>query len=128
MHAIIDTHIFLHMLGEADRLSPTQRSFVEDPNNALSLSIASVWEIVIKYSLGKLRLPTNPEAIFPSQLDALHVALLPVTLQHVLQVRTLPHHHEDPFDRLIIAQTTVERCSIVSSDYRFPLYQVALIN
>lgn len=127
MRALLDTHIFIHMLGDPDRLSPGQRAVIDDTDCDLYLSLASVWEITIKYTLGKLRLPAPPEAIFPSQLQELGVELVSISLDHVLQVGTLPHHHGDPFDRLIIAQAQLENLPVISSDRHFPVYGIQVI-
>ncbi len=127
MLALIDSHIFIHMLGDPDRLTSRQRSFIDDSGNDLLLSLASVWEITIKYGLGKLRLPTAPENIFPTQMEPFGVELLPITLAHVLYVHKLPPHHHDPFDRLIIAQAQLNNLPILSSDERFPSYGIQVI-
>ena len=127
MRALIDSHIFLHMLGDPDRLTSRQRAFIDDASNDLLLSLASVWEITIKYGLGKLRLPTTPENVFPSQLEAFGVELLPLSLEHVLQVHKLPPHHHDPFDRLLIAQAQLIGIPVLSSDTHFPSYGIQVI-
>ncbi|MCL2639984.1 MAG: type II toxin-antitoxin system VapC family toxin [Phycisphaerales bacterium] len=123
MRTIIDTHIFLHMLGNPARLSTSHRSIVTDPQNDL----ASIWEITTKYSLGKLQLPAPPEIIFPAQLQNFGIELLPITLPEILAVRHLPRHHNDPFDRLMIAQATVHNLPIISDDAHFPKYGIHLI-
>jgi len=127
MRTLIDTHIFIFMLGDPDRLSARQREVVSNPENELLLSLASVWEIAIKYGLGKLQLPAPPETIFPAQTEALGVQLFPISLGHVLNTHQLPQHHHDPFDRLIIAQAMVEQLPVVSSDGRFPHYGIHVI-
>ena len=127
MLALIDSHIFLHMLGDPVRLTTRQRAFLEDSGNDLLLSLASVWEITIKYGLGKLRLPTTPENVFPAQLEPFGVDLLPITLEHVLHVHKLPPHHHDPFDRLIISQAQLNNLPVLSSDTHFPSYGIQVI-
>jgi PIN domain nuclease of toxin-antitoxin system len=127
MAILLDTHIFLHMIGDAERLSSEQRAAIDEPRNNLFFSLASVWEIAIKYRLGKLKLPFPPSALFPSQLQHFRIELLPITLAHVLHVEELPIHHHDPFDRLIIAQARILNMPLMSSDQHFSSYNIQLI-
>ena len=127
MPILLDTHIFLHMLGAPERISAPQLSLLEDSQSDLFFSLASIWEITIKHTLGKLKLPAVPAAIFPAQLQHYGIELIPITLPHILQVCHLPHHHHDPFDRLIIAQAQLLNMPIMSSDHHFPSYNVQVI-
>jgi PIN domain nuclease of toxin-antitoxin system len=115
------------MAAAPDRLSPGARSLVESTDNDLYLSAASAWEISIKHSLGKLKLPEDPVRYVPSRLDALRVSPLAIETGHALQAGALPPHHRDPFDRLLIAQAILEDLPILTSDRAFKTYNVVTI-
>ena len=91
------------------------------------LSAASAWEIAIKYSSGRLRLPVEPGEFVRSRLVASQTTPLPVQHNHALQVVHLPHHHRDPFDRLLIAQAQIEGLAIMTADSSFRAYDVEVI-
>lgn len=110
-----------------ERLSDDARSLIVRREHALLLSAASAWEIAIKHASGKLRLPEPPDRYVPSRLDALGVHRLAIDHGHALRVGSLPPHHRDPFDRLIIAQAQLEDLSILTSDPLFAAYDVAVI-
>jgi PIN domain nuclease of toxin-antitoxin system len=110
-----------------DRLSSHARSLVEGREHELFLSAASAWEIAIKDSQGKLRLPDPPLKYVPSRLEQLGVLPLPIDQAHALHVSTLPEHHRDPFDRLLVAQAQLEHLSILTSDPVFAAYDVRTI-
>jgi PIN domain nuclease of toxin-antitoxin system len=93
----------------------------------LLISAACLWEIAIKFSIGKLTLPNSFGNFIPSQIYKNDIQILPVTLPHLEKVSTLPFHHKDPFDRLIIAQSIVENLPIISSDGAFDLYGIERI-
>ena len=97
------------------------------PENELFLSAASAWEIAIKHAIGKLKLPEPPERYVPSRLEALRTLALPIEHSHALQVGSLPRHHRDPFDRLLIAQAQLEDLPILTSDEVFASYDVETI-
>lgn len=88
------------------------------------LSIASLWEIAIKSSLGKLNLPDTYEKFIPHQVKLNEIEILPISMAHLAVVATLPFHHRHPFERIIIAQAIVEQVSIVSVDMMFDNYAV----
>ena len=127
MRILLDTHSWLWMASSPERLSAGARALVEASDNELYLSAASAWEIAIKHALGKLRLPEPPARYVPSRLDTLRVGALPIELGHALRVSALPAHHRDPFDRLLIAQSQLERLPILTSDPAFALYDVETI-
>ena len=106
------------------QLSDRARALIADPDNERLLSIASLWEIAIKQSIGKMRLQTPFDEMFPAQLIDNDIEILPIEISHLSNVATLPMHHRDPFDRLIIAQGIVENVSIVSADAIFDAYPV----
>lgn len=105
-------------------LSPGSLSLLSDPENQLFLSAASSWEIAIKYAIGKLPLPMPPAEYVPSRMEISGTSALPILHAHALQVGTLPRHHGDPFDRLLIAQAQVEGLIILTSDRQFSAYEV----
>lgn len=124
MKLLLDTHAFLWFIGGDERLSPRARELLEDMNNDAYLSIASVWEMAIKISLGRLQLLQPFETFIPYQLSLNRIGLLAITLSHAARVATLPFYHRDPFDRLLVAQAQVEQMSIVSSDPAFDAYGI----
>ncbi len=127
MKALLDTHAFLWWVTEDSRLSSTARNIITDSNNQLFLSTASAWEIVIKARLGKLTLPEPPEIYIPNRLTVNRFESLSIHLIHALQVVNLPDLHKDPFDRIIIAQSQVEKMPILTSDSQIKRYSVDII-
>lgn len=123
MKVLIDTHIFLWFISRDPQLSQTASELLESDIDVL-LSVASLWEIAIKLSTGKLRLPGKVQDFIPQQMMSNQIELLPITIHHLQAVSTLPFHHRDPFDRLIIAQSIVETVELVSVDAVFDRYDV----
>jgi PIN domain nuclease of toxin-antitoxin system len=117
---LVDTHALLWWLDDAPALSASAREAIADPVSEPLVSTASVWEIAIKRSLGKL---TAPAELLEEIVDA-GFAWLPVDPEHAWAARELPFHHRDPFDRLLVAQALVERVSVVTRDVRFAAYGV----
>jgi PIN domain nuclease of toxin-antitoxin system len=101
---------------------------IVDTTNERVLSGASAWEIAVKYSIGKLQLPEPPSQFVPSRMALTLTSPLSIELTHTLQVASLPFHHRDPFDRLLIAQAQVERLPIVTGDEKFENYDVEIIH
>jgi PIN domain nuclease of toxin-antitoxin system len=124
MRLLLDTHTFLWFIEGQSLLSMPGRQAIEDVTNERLLSIASIWEIAIKISIGKLTLRDPLVSIFPQQLYDNDIALLDITVAHVMGITTLPLHHRDPFDRLLIAQAMTENLSILSADSAFDGYAV----
>ncbi len=112
MRLLPDAHAFLWLLADDERLSPTARELLADPAHEVLLSAAVVWEIAIKRSLGKLEAPEGFVALL---LDAGAVALS-VSVEHAQAVEALPWKHRDPFDRLLVAQATLEEAVVISRD------------
>jgi PIN domain nuclease of toxin-antitoxin system len=127
MRILLDTQCWLWMSLAPDRFSARSRRLVETRDTTLYLSAASAWEVAIKHALGKLRLPEPPITYVPSRVAALGVQPLPIDQQHALHVATLPPHHRDPFDRLLIAQAQIDDLSILTADPVFASYDVATI-
>jgi PIN domain nuclease of toxin-antitoxin system len=128
MRILLDTQVWLWVLGEPARLSSTGRARLRAPANTFYLSAASVWEIVIKYAAGKLRLPDEPVAYLRGRLAETPAAILPITHEHALQLALLPLHHRDPFDRILIAQAQVEGLHLMTADRQFKTYPVDLVS
>jgi PIN domain nuclease of toxin-antitoxin system len=124
---LLDTHIFLWFVGGDPALSAGSRAAVESPENERLLSIASVWEMAIKVSLGKLTLPADFGSFMATQMADSDIGLLGVEMTHTNIVVGLPFHHRDPFDRLLIAQAIAEQIPIVSQDRLFDAYPVTCI-
>lgn len=119
---LVDSHVLLWFVeGNRKRISPAMRERIEAA--AATVSIASLWEIAIKSGLGKLRAPDD----LPERVEQLGFELLAVTPEHAWRVRSLPLHHRDPFDRLLIAQAQVERLPIVTADTAVDAYDVDVI-
>lgn len=127
MRTLLDTSAFLWFISGSDRLSDTARNHIADMDNDLVLSIASLWEIAIKTSLGKLELAKPFEQLIPDQLEQNAIRILPMTLHHLSTVAHLEFHHRDPFDRLIIAQGITERLPVITSDTIFRKYPVEVM-
>jgi len=123
MKFLIDTHIFLWFINNDPQLSPTAKTLLESDVELL-LSVASLWEIAIKISTGKMTLPKPFEIFIPEQLQQNDITILPIETNHLTYITALPFHHRDPFDRLLIAQSIVEGIPIVSVDAAFDPYKV----
>lgn len=104
------------------------REVIQSPENEIHLSMASAWEISIKYGIGRLRLPEPPATYLPHALDRSGALILGITLAHATRVSDLPPHHRDPFDRLIVAQAQVEQMALLSVDSALRAYEVDLID
>lgn len=123
MKFLLDTHTLLWLLNDETVIPAETRRQLSDTTNQLFVSTASIWEIAIKRSLGKLVL-SRPTREIIDELPAIGILLMPVLSEHILRLEELPFHHKDPFDRIIIAQALVEEWVIVSRDINFPLYPV----
>ena len=126
MRLLLDTQVWLWMVVAPERLSPAARRLVASEDNELILSAASSWEIAIKHALGKLQLPGKPEALAPQWMERTGVTQLAVLHRHALHVASLPPHHRDPFDRLLIAQAQVEDVAVLTADAHFERYEVSV--
>lgn len=127
MKVLLDTHAFLWWnLGDA-RLSKEARRIMADPANTLILSVASAWEIAIKVQLGKLRIPGDAATYVGNRAARDRMEILPIHLKHVTAVHSLPPHHRDPFDRILVAQSQSEKVSILTADPAIGRYAVDTI-
>ncbi len=127
MNLLLDTHAFLWWDNGSVNLSPRVLALCNDPTVILYLSLVSLWEIQIKSGLGKLSLRLPLRALVADHQARNGLQLLPITLDHLLALDALPHHHKDPFDRLLIAQAQVEGVSLASADHVFGGYPVSLV-
>ncbi len=127
MKALLDTHTWLWWLTDPERLGSEAQRMIADPGNDILFSIASTWEIAVKYSLGKLALPSSPDTLIPSELQKDGFTTLNVEHRHALRVAVLEHHHGDPFDRLLIAQAQCEGVPVLTCDPKFEPYGVDLV-
>ncbi len=123
MRLLLDTHTFLWFVTNVPTLEGTTAlQLIRDPANDLLLSMASVWEMAIKVSIGKLPAAQPLDRFLTTQLGANAVDLLPIEARHAFEVARLPLHHRDPFDRLLIAQSIVEQIALLSADAAFDAY------
>ncbi|MDM8558065.1 type II toxin-antitoxin system VapC family toxin [Candidatus Parabeggiatoa sp. HSG14] len=121
---LLDTHILLWWLCNSSRLHPKIRKLIANPDNEIYISPASVWEASIKRELGRLEFDDEELLTAIESGGFLEVA---VTIRHGLIAGSLPRHHEDPFDRMLIAQAQVENFSIITHDAKFKYYEVPII-
>jgi PIN domain nuclease of toxin-antitoxin system len=126
MKALLDTHTFLWAISGDKRLSRRAAQVFAGPSD-LWLSVASIWEILIKVQIGKMPLPVPTGPYIVKKLVENRIETLAVSRDHVLKVETLPMHHNDPFDRMLIAQSLEERIPVISADRVFARYPVELI-
>lgn len=127
MNILIDTHILLWMVRNDPKLSESVRSIIAAHNNRIFISLASVWELAIKSSLGKLELKRSIEDFVKTCIVENNLQILDIKLRHLYGVANLPFHHGDPFDRLIISQAQIENLPIISADKKFDNYSVERI-
>ena len=127
MRVLLDTHATLWFLAGDERLSARGRQFIGAPETELLFSAASLWEIAVKHSLGRLPLVRPFGELFPGQLDTDGVRLLAVEPAHLARLVGLPFHHRDPFDRLILAQALVEGVPVLSRDRAFAAYGAEVV-
>jgi PIN domain nuclease of toxin-antitoxin system len=124
MRCLLDSHAFLWFIGGDARLGERALETISDIENEVLLSIASLWEIAIKHSLGKLELAQPFPELVQRQLIANEIELLAINPKHLFTLVDLPFHHRDPFDRLIIAQAISEGIPVLSGDGEFRKYPV----
>jgi PIN domain nuclease of toxin-antitoxin system len=115
MRLLLDTHLLLWVISQSSRLSPQARQLIGDPDNEMVFSVASLWEVAIKYGRGRDDFQVDPRLLRRSLLDNLYREL-PVTGEHAVAIATLPALHRDPFDRLLIAQSIVEGIMLLTAD------------
>ena len=115
MKLLLDTHVLLWAAGSPEQLSPEARAMLEDPDNALLFSAASLWEIAIKRSLGRADFKVDARVLRRGLQDNGYQEL-PITSEHAVFIDSLPPIHKDPFDRILVAQATVEGITLLTAD------------
>ena len=123
MRVLLDTHAVLWWLSDDHALSEAARAAIANPENEPLISVASLWAIAIKRSLGRLETPDD----LPATIEAEGFAWLAVGTHHAWNVRALPFHHRDPFDRLLIAQALGDRLPVITTDPHFDAYGVEVL-
>lgn len=124
MRLRLDTHALLWFLLDDEQISGTAKALIVDSANDIEISPASYWEIAIKISLGKYHLPEPLEVFLEREIAANAFGILAIEPRHVAPLTSLPFHHRDPFDRLLIAQAIVESIPIVSNDPALDSYPI----
>ena len=127
MEILLDTHVFLWYMAGDSRLTSSAKLYVDNRENIRYLSMASLWEIAIKYSSGRLTLMEPYETLIPRLLQANGINVLSISVDHMSEVANLPFPdstHRDPFDRLIIAQSKIEDIPVLSIDAKFDVYGI----
>lgn len=127
MKLLLDTHTFLWWITDDARLSDTARKAIAERNNEVFFSAVSAWELAIKAGIGKLQLKENLSQFVHEHVLKNQFTPLPLSLDHALRVRNLPPHHQDPFDRALIAQAQVEGHCLVSRDSDIRRYSVDVV-
>jgi PIN domain nuclease of toxin-antitoxin system len=128
MKLLLDTHIFLWYINGNSRLPVLFRDEIQTSNNSVFLSAASLWEIIIKYKIGKLPLPQSPEIYIPHERQKHQIKSLPINESSLKQLISLPNLHRDPFDRILISQTLSNNLTIVTVDREILNYNVPFLN
>jgi PIN domain nuclease of toxin-antitoxin system len=124
MKFLLDTHTFLWFALNDPKLSKTALTLIIEPTHDILISPASYWEIAIKVSIGKYQIPGSFQSWMNHQLTVNSFEILPITIAHAAKVSTLPFHHRDPFDRLLVAQALTEKILIISNDGMLDAYDV----
>lgn len=127
MRLLLDTHVFLWLNDDPTQLSLTLKELFSSGEHELYLSMATPWEIQIKSQLGKLSLAMPIEELVNKNRQENNIQLLPIELSHISYLEELPRRHNDPFDRIIIAQAIIEGMTIVTVDHAFADYSVQVV-
>lgn len=123
MSFLVDTHVLLWWFDDPAKLSDEARSVIANGKNTVFVSAVNAWEIAIKKALGKLEAPDNLEEVIADS----RFSSLPITIAHALAISQLPFHHNDPFDRLLVAQATVEGLTLITRDDVLKMYGIPFI-
>ena len=127
MRYLLDTHAFLWLAHQSTSLSGQAREIMADSDNVLFLSLASIWELQIKAQIGRLELARPSVDIVREQQEVNQIQLLPIILEHIIALEDLPQHHQDPFDRMLIAQARHEDMPIITKDTKIAKYPVTIL-
>ena len=126
MNLLLDTHGLIFFINGDIQLPEKAKNLIKDINNRCYISIATIWEIAIKISLGKLELNGGFDNI-PNIIDKYEFELLPISIAHIAEIIGLEFYHRDPFDRIIIAQGIIEKIPIITKDRNFEFYRIETI-
>lgn len=126
MKVLLDTHAWLWLMLEPERIGASTRALIEAGEHSFFLSIASVWELAIKHAAGRLTLPEPPLTYVQSRTRTDGIRVLAISIAHACRAAELPRHHGDPFDRLLVAQGELEQLTILTHDQHIPRYGVAV--
>ena len=124
MRLLLDTHVLLWWLANDTALGGETRAGISDPDSAVYVSAATVWEISIKRALGKLEAPSD----LLHRLESNRFETLPMTASHAQTAGALPRHHDDPFDRMLVAQAMLEKLTLITGDPRMNAYGVGILS
>jgi PIN domain nuclease of toxin-antitoxin system len=124
---LLDTHTFLWAIRADERLSSRAREIFIAGRNELLLSVASIWEILLKVQVGKIRFEEPAVGYLKRQIFKNNIRMLPILMDHVAHLESLPLHHRDPFDRILVAQSMEENLSLLSADPLMKSYSVSVI-
>jgi PIN domain nuclease of toxin-antitoxin system len=127
MRVLLDTHTFIWLDSSPEKLSKTALALCQDEKNELYLSIASAWEMQIKNQLGKLKFNMPLSEMIKTHQQDNALKILNIHLEHIVQLKNLPLHHNDPFDRLLLTQSLAENIPIISADVKFKYYSDVVI-
>jgi PIN domain nuclease of toxin-antitoxin system len=127
MKVLLDTHAFLYFISGSPDLSAVARITIESPNNERLLSVASLWEIAIKVSIQKLQIGMTMSELVKLEVHGNAIQVLAIEAEHLDRLSSLPFHHKDPFDRLMIAQSFAANTPLISKDSAFGAYGVKTI-
>lgn len=126
MKVLLDTQILIWTFDHTEKLSKSTVEIIKNPKNQIFVSVVTFWEIAIKLSLDKMKLPFELSQLVEETLSN-NIEILGIEVNHILKVASLPFHHRDPFDRLIISQGITGNFSIITSDNKFTLYDIKII-
>ena len=126
MRYLLDTHALIWYIENDAQLSYRAKSIIEDERNSVFATMANLWEIAIKVSIKKLDLTLTTDEIF-QKLHKMDIPVFGILPNHIRMLQTLPHHHRDPFDRMIIAQAFEEKCTVITRDALFDAYDVSIL-
>lgn len=127
MNLLLDTHIFIWLQIALGNISPQRIQILKNNQNALFLSLASIWEMQIKIQNDKFSFPKSLSDIIKEQQTVNNLQILPIVAEHIYELDNLPFHHKDPFDRLLIAQAVVENYTLVTDDSNFSAYPIRIL-
>lgn len=127
MKLLLDTHAFLWWIGDDARLSGPAREAIADPGNDVSFSVASAWELAIKTAIGRFEADGELRPFLDEHIQRNAFQVLPVKLEHAVSVASLPAHHRDPFDRLLVTQAAAEGLTLVTRDPQLAKYGIPIL-